>query len=91
MFYVYVLQSQQDQGLYIGYSGDLTNRLRQHEAGEARSTAGRRPLKLVYYEAYFMEEDATGRERFLKSGAGRKYLDKQLKHYFSAYPRRETA
>ena len=62
MFYVYVLQSQQDQGLYIGYSSDLKNRLRQHGAGEATATAGRRPLKLVYYEGYFMEEDATGRE-----------------------------
>jgi hypothetical protein len=32
-----------------------------------------------------------GRERFLKSGAGRSYLDKQLKAYFKKHPRRQTA
>ncbi|NBB78960.1 MAG: GIY-YIG nuclease family protein [Verrucomicrobia bacterium] len=91
MFYVYVLQSEKDQGLYIGYTTDLKGRLSQHQAGEARATVARYPFELIYYEAYLMEEDATGRERFLKSGSGRKYLDKQLKHHFAAYPRRETA
>ena len=91
MFYTYVLQSQKDHGLYIGYTSDLKHRLGQHEAGEAKATIGRLPLKLIYYEAYLVEEDAVGPERFLKSGSGRKYLDKQLKHYFAACPRRETA
>ena len=66
--------------------------LRQAQRGKAVvATTGRRPLKLIYYEAYLAEEDAKGRERFLKSGSGRKYLDKQLKHYFAACPRCETA
>ncbi|WP_345786213.1 GIY-YIG nuclease family protein [Coraliomargarita algicola] len=30
MFYVYVLQSQLDQGLYIGYTGNLRCRLFEH-------------------------------------------------------------
>jgi hypothetical protein len=34
------------------------------------------------------EGDAVGRERFLKSGAGRRYLDKQLKKHFIKKPRR---
>ncbi|MBI2513898.1 MAG: GIY-YIG nuclease family protein [Opitutae bacterium] len=33
MYYVYVLQSQTDDGLYIGYSSDLRRRLAQHQAG----------------------------------------------------------
>ncbi|MEK7091252.1 MAG: hypothetical protein AAB887_01950 [Patescibacteria group bacterium] len=32
------------------------------------STKNRRPLKLVYYEAYFSEIDARNRERYLKGG-----------------------
>jgi predicted GIY-YIG superfamily endonuclease len=31
MFYVYVLRSEADSGLYIGYSSDLKKRLAQHK------------------------------------------------------------
>ena len=54
----------------------------------SKSTSSRRPLRLIYYEADVLEEDALGRERFLKSGAGRRHLDKQLHHYFLKFPRR---
>ena len=91
MYYVYLLHSGKDQGLYIGFSSNLSERLKYHNAGKSRSTASRRPLRLIYYEAYCVEEDAQGRERFLKSGAGRRFLDKQLQHYFSEFPRRSTA
>jgi putative endonuclease len=82
MFFVYVLQSQLDTGLYIGYTSDLRRRVRQHISGEVKSTRCRRPLKLIYYEAYLMETDARGRELFLKSGSGRQFIAKQLHHYF---------
>jgi putative endonuclease len=88
MYYVYVLQSEIDSGLYIGYTADLVSRLRVHNAGESQSTSSRYPLRLIYYEAYVLEEDAMGRERFLKSGSGRRYLDKQLHYYFLKSPRR---
>jgi len=93
MFYVYVLHSQLDHGLYIGYSADLKRRFTEHEQGLSRSTAHRRPVELAYYEAYCCQADAEGRERFLKSGAGRNFLKKQLRHYFALHPLRtvETA
>ena len=90
MFYVYIIQSESDTGLYIGMSGDLRRRFLEHQSGESRSTRGRRPWKLIYYEAYVEKQDAAGRERFLKSGGGRMFLDKQLKTHFSRFPRRET-
>jgi putative endonuclease len=90
MFYVYVIQSESDAGLYIGMSGDLRRRFMEHQNGESRSTKGRRPWKIIYYETYVDEQDAVGRERFLKSGGGRKFLDKQLRVYFSRFPRREA-
>ena len=52
MFYVYLLQSQLDEGLYIGYTGNLRCRLFEHNAGQSKSTSFRRPLRLIYYEAY---------------------------------------
>lgn len=71
-------------------SGDLRRRFMEYQNGESRSTTGRRPWKLIYYEAYFEKQDAEGREMFLKSGCGRRFLDKQLKNHFSRFPRREA-
>src|SRR5947209_1963269 len=91
MFYVYVLRSKKDAGLYIGYSADLRRRVALHRQGEARATASRGPWELIYYEAYVERADALGRERFLKSGSGRRFLDKQLVHYLAKHPIRRTA
>lgn len=88
MHYVYVLQSAADQGLYIGYSGNLRRRLREHQSGQSSSTSHRGPWELIYYEAYREELDARGREEFLKSGLGRRFLAKQCRHHFSRNPLR---
>ncbi|MDB4792725.1 GIY-YIG nuclease family protein [bacterium] len=90
MFCVCILQSESNHGLYIGMSGDLKRRFGEHQSGEGRSTKNRRPWKLICYEAYLQREDAKGREIFLKSGGGRRFLDKQLRHYFLRFPRGET-
>jgi putative endonuclease len=74
MFYVYVLHSKRDFGLYIGYSTDLRRRLAEHKDGASQATSYRGPWSLIYYEAYVEEVDAIGRERYLKSGGGRKLL-----------------
>jgi putative endonuclease len=79
MFYVYVLQSDSDDGLYIGFSTDLRRRLAEHKAGKAFATSYRGPWRLIYYEAYLEEADALGREWYLKSGGGRRFLRASLK------------
>jgi len=79
MFYVYVLLSLKDHNLYIGFSSDLKQRIKSHNSGKVASTKSRRPLKLIYYEAYVSEKDTLGREKFLKSGSGLRFLKKQLK------------
>jgi putative endonuclease len=81
MFYVYVLRSESDFGFYIGFSTNLRTRLRQHQDDKSFATKSRGPWKLIYYEAYIEREDAEGREKFLKSGAGRRFLRAQLRHY----------
>ncbi len=62
MFYVYVLRLREGN-LYIGYTNNLERRLSQHNNGRSIYTKSRRPLKLVYYEAYCSEKDARTRER----------------------------
>ena len=91
MFYVYILHSEADRGLYIGFSADLRRRIAQHRQGLAFATSFRGPWRLIYYEAYVDEQDARGREEFLKSGSGRRFLKKQMVHYFAAHPLRERA
>ena len=84
MHYVYILRSLKDGNLYTGYTSDLRARIADHTAGKARATRRRRPLQLIYYEAYLLSSDAKAREVFLKSGSGKRYIQKQMSHYFAA-------
>lgn len=67
MFYTYILRSKKDGNLYIGYTNDLRRRIKEHNSGDTRSLKSRRPLELIYYEAYKAQEDAERREEMLKS------------------------
>lgn len=60
----------------------LRQRVADHLAGHASSTRDRRPLYLIYYEAYVLAKDAKARETFLKSGSGKRFIRKQLRYYF---------
>jgi putative endonuclease len=82
MYYVYVLHSGKDGKLYVGSTPDLKKRLVKHQTGYVRATKNRRPLKLIYYEAYILRKDALRREKYLKSGGGRKELAEQLEGIF---------
>ena len=83
MFYVYLLESLNDRSWYIGYSADLKKRFTSHNKGENAATRIKKPWKLIYYEAYLDRIDAKKRERFLKSGSGRKFLRRQLNNYIN--------
>lgn len=81
MYYVYVLQSLKDGKLYIGSTSDLKQRCRQHYNGEAFSTKGRRPLKLIFYEAFVEKDDAIRRENYFKTNPGKRTLKLMLRTY----------
>lgn len=78
MHYTYVLLSDKDERYYSGYTGDLRERIREHEMGRVRSTAHRQPMRLIYYEACVSREVALRRERFLKTGKGKRFLRNRL-------------
>ncbi|TSC73952.1 MAG: Uncharacterized protein G01um101444_419 [Parcubacteria group bacterium Gr01-1014_44] len=48
---------------------DLRKRLVYHNSGKVSSTKDRRPLEIIYYEAYKSREDAVERERQIKRRA----------------------
>ncbi len=83
MYYVYVLQSEKDKNLYVGFTNDIKTRLKLYSAGKVSSTKSRLPLKLIYYEACLNQDDATHREKYLKTSWGKKYLKNRLKHYLT--------
>jgi putative endonuclease len=90
MFYVYVIHSLEDHGFYIGFSTNLRKRIAGHEHGASFATKYRGPWKLIYYEAYIDRQDAEGRERYLKTGSGRRFLRQQLQHYFEKFAARRA-
>jgi len=83
MYCVYLLENQQDKSWYIGFTSDLKRRITEHNNKQGGRTTRTKQgkWKLIYAEAYLDKQDAIGREKFLKSGSGRKYLKKQLIHY----------
>ena len=83
MYYIYLLQSAHDGRWYTGLTADLRARLAQHSKGKVHSTRPRRPFTLVYYEACLSYEDAIRRERYLKSGRGKRYLRQRLKTWLA--------
>jgi putative endonuclease len=82
MYYVYILYSEKDGKLYIGSAPDLKKRKEKHDNGYVLATKFRRPLKLIYYEAYLTQQDAKRREIFLKGGKGHEEMKIQLKETY---------
>jgi len=82
MFYVYILESLKDKKLYVGYTNNLRRRFEEHNSGKIDVTKYRRPFKIIYYEAYLNQQDATSREKYFKTGWGRTYLKRILENYW---------
>ena len=81
MYYTYVIQSKKDNKWYTGATDDLRKRFKQHNNNDVFSTKGRGPFKLIYYEACINQQDAFQREKYLKSGPGKKYIKNRLKRF----------
>lgn len=83
MYYTYILKSLKDNNFYTGYTKNLKLRFEQHCKGLVNSTKDRRPLILVYYEACLHQQDATHREKYLKTYLGKMFLRNRLKSYLT--------
>ena len=74
MYYVYVLKSDSTGRAYIGHTDDLESRIHQHNSGMSKATGFVRDWRLKYSQSYSSRSLAMKREKFLKSGDGRKVL-----------------
>jgi predicted GIY-YIG superfamily endonuclease len=79
MFYVYLLQSEADpRHRYTGFSTNLAERVKVHNAGESPHTSKFRPWRLKAYFAFEDEAKARDFEAYLKSGSGKAFANKRL-------------
>jgi len=78
MWSVYIIQSTVDGYTYRGMSENVKERLKTHNRGKVKSTKGHRPFKLIYEEKVESREAARKREKYLKSAAGRRFINKML-------------
>jgi predicted GIY-YIG superfamily endonuclease len=81
MFYVYVLWSDKLEKRYVGSASGAARRLTEHNNGRNRYTKGGIPWVLIHTEKYEDLPSARRREAFLKTGAGRAWLDKHFPRY----------
>jgi putative endonuclease len=78
MWYVYILRSAKDKGLYIGATDDISRQLLQHNSGEVDATKNRVPLILEAYVAVKDKAKATELEQYFKTGSGSAILNRRI-------------
>jgi putative endonuclease len=78
MFIVYVLRSMSHNLRYTGFTQDLERRLKEHNNGQSTFTSKYKPWEVIYTEKALNRQDARRREKYLKSAAGKRFIDKAL-------------
>ncbi|HNB11263.1 MAG TPA: GIY-YIG nuclease family protein [Bacteroidia bacterium] len=78
-YYVYVLRNSVTKKLYKGQTQNLERRLKEHSQSKTKTTSHHaKAWELVYHEIFETRELAVSREKYFKSAAGRRFLDKKV-------------
>jgi putative endonuclease len=81
MYYTYVLYSSKFNKIYVGFSGDLHNRLLIHNGLQNTGwTAKYQPWEILYSEEFETKPEAMKREKQLKSSRGRVFIWEMVKN-----------
>jgi putative endonuclease len=78
MVYIYVIKSLKNGLHYTGMTIELNNRLNEHNSGKSKFTKAYMPWQLIYSETQADWTNARLREKYLKSAAGKRWLEKQI-------------
>ena len=85
MWHVYVLRSLKDGRFYTGFTENLERRIKEHNNKGEPSTKTRVPFELVYFEVSLSKKDTIAREKYLKTGKGKRYLKYRLSNYLKDF------
>ena len=83
MFFVYALWSENYDKIYVGYSASPDERLKAHNSGKSTYTKKFKPWKRFFLESTNTKEEALKKEKYYKSGWGRKKLKSELEKWQS--------
>ena len=78
MITVYAIKSQIKNWLYVGQTNNLERRLKEHNSGNNTSTKAYAPFTLVFSESFENRMEARKAEKYYKSAAGKRKLNKML-------------
>lgn len=79
MYFVCIIKSDKLDKNYIGYTNNLTRRLRDHNQGLSKYTRRGIPWKLMHREEYTTKSLALKREKQLKSWKNKRAIDRLCK------------
>lgn len=79
--YVYLLQSETNGNLYVGYTTNIKRRILEHNKGLNFSTKNAKPWNLIFFEGYICDRDAKRREKYLKTNQGARLIKRMVKEY----------
>lgn len=83
MFTVYILYSEKYKKKYIGYTSNLLERFKSHnEQGTKGYTLRYRPWLVLHTEIFETKIEALRREKELKGGRGRAWIDSHLTPFY---------
>jgi len=77
MFYVYILKNKTGK-TYVGYTGNIKDRLHRHNSGFEKSTKNGIPWDMVYTEIFQTRGKAMKKEKYLKTGVGREWIKRSI-------------
>ena len=83
MFFVYALWSEKHNKIYVGFTNDPERRLKEHNEGKSTFTKKYRPWNRFYLEEVVNSVEARRKEKYYKSGWGRKKLQSILEKWQS--------
>jgi putative endonuclease len=71
---VYAIKSINRNYIYVGMTNNFERRLSEHNNGENKSTKAYKPFTLIFSENFETRVLARKKEKYLKSGVGKKFL-----------------
>jgi putative endonuclease len=82
MFYVYFIKSLKNQKIYVGLTEKHpSERLKEHNYGATKWAKENKPFSMLFFEDYICKADAQRREKFYKTGIGRRIRNAIIKAF----------